>query len=92
MDGSRREIVSIWDGGFDSRPECTKLALAVNRGSAKPPVAEGSRDESNVEILYRFPLFPGIDTTFRYMVVINPDLDPNNDFASVFSLRLMTVF
>jgi hypothetical protein len=26
------------------------------------------------------------------MAIINPALDPNNDFASAFSLRLVTVF
>jgi hypothetical protein len=56
------------------------------------PSAEGSREESNVEIWYRFPLFPGLDTTLSYMAIINPALDPNNDFASAFSLRLVTAF
>ena len=56
------------------------------------PTAEGSREESNVEIWYRFPMFPGVDTTFSYMAVINPALDRSNDFASVFSFRLVTVF
>ena len=56
------------------------------------PSAADSREESNVEIWYRFPFFPGLDTTFSYMAVINPALDPNNDFASAFSLRLVTVF
>ena len=55
-------------------------------------VTEGARREQNVEIFYRFPLFPGLDTTFSYMAVINPSLDHNNDFASVFSIRLVTVF
>jgi hypothetical protein len=56
------------------------------------PSAEGSRYESNVEIWYRFPIFPGLDTTLSYMAIINPALDPDNDFASAFSLRLVTVF
>jgi len=55
-------------------------------------VTEGARREQNVEIFYRFPLFPGFDTTLSYMAVINPSLDHSNDFASVFSLRLVTVF
>jgi hypothetical protein len=54
--------------------------------------AAGARAESNVEIWYRFPIFPGVDTTFSYMAIINPALDPNNDFASAFSLRLVTAF
>ncbi len=45
------------------------------------PSAENSRDESNVEVWYRFPLFGGFDTTFSYMAIINPALDHENDFA-----------
>ena len=56
------------------------------------PVAAGSREESNVEILYRFPLFPKLDMTISYMGVINPALDPTNDYASAFSLRFVSVF
>ena len=56
------------------------------------PSAEGSRDESNVEVWYRFPLFGGFDTTLSYMAIINPALDHDNDFASAFSIRLVTSF
>ena len=52
------------------------------------PTAVGSRDESNVELFYRIPLFPLTDMTLSYQEVINPALDPTNDSASVFSLRL----
>jgi porin len=55
-------------------------------------VTEGARREQNVEVFYRFPLFPGLDTTLSYIAVINPALDHTNDFASVFSLRFVTVF
>lgn len=56
------------------------------------PVAAGSRAESNVEILYRFPLSPRLDTTISYMGIINPALDPTNDYASAFSVRFVTAF
>jgi hypothetical protein len=56
------------------------------------PVTAGSRTESNVEILYRFPLFPELDMTISYMGIINPALDPNNDYASAFSLRFVSTF
>jgi hypothetical protein len=56
------------------------------------PSAAGSRDESGVEVWYKFPLFPGVDTSFNYHAIINPALDPNNDFASAFSIRLTTAF
>jgi hypothetical protein len=56
------------------------------------PSAAGSRDESGVEVWYKFPLFPGVDTSLNYQAIINPALDPNNDFASAFSIRLTTAF
>ena len=56
------------------------------------PSKAGTRNESNVEIWYRFPFFPSLDTTLSYMAIINPAMDPNNDFASAFSLRLVSVF
>ena len=56
------------------------------------PSAAGSRDESGVEVWYKFPLFPGVDTSFNYQAIINPALDPNNDFASAFSIRFTTAF
>jgi hypothetical protein len=56
------------------------------------PINPGSRGESNVEVFYRFPLFPDVDLTFSYQSVINPAFDPNNAHASAFSLRIRSVF
>jgi porin len=56
------------------------------------PVAAGARNESNVEILYRYPVNPRLDMTFTYMGIINPALDPTNSYASAFSLRFVTAF
>jgi len=56
------------------------------------PSAADSRNESSVEVWYKFPLFPGLDTTFNYQAIINPALDHDNDFASAFSLRFVTSF
>jgi hypothetical protein len=56
------------------------------------PSAAGSRGESNVELFYRVPLFPYTDMTLSYQAIIDPVLDPSNDFASVFSLRLRSTF
>jgi hypothetical protein len=56
------------------------------------PVAAGSRSESNVEILYRFPLNPRLDMTVSYMGIIDPALDPTNSYASAFSLRFVSEF
>jgi porin len=54
--------------------------------------AEGARDEYNVEVFYRFPLFAGLDTTLSYQSVINPALTREFDHVSVFSLRIRAVF
>lgn len=51
-----------------------------------------ARGESNIEIFYRFPFFNQLDLSLSYQSVINPALDLNNNFASVFSLRLRTTF
>jgi porin len=50
------------------------------------------RDESNVELFYRFPLFPDLDMTLSYQAVINPALDPTNDYGSAFSLRFRSLW
>jgi hypothetical protein len=55
------------------------------------PFVTGTLDEYNVELFYRFPLFPGVDTTLSYQSVINPVLS-GIDHASVFSLRFRTTF
>ncbi len=56
------------------------------------PTNSGGHNEYNVEVFYRFPLFPLVDTTLSYQSVFNPVLDPDNTHASVFSLRIRTTF
>ena len=65
------------------------VGAAFNWGNT--PV-DGARDEYNVEVFYRFPLFPNVDTTFSYQSVINPAFTRDVDHASVFSMRLRTAF
>jgi porin len=65
------------------------LGLAFNWAQANVSVARG---EYNIEFFYRFPLLPQLDTSLSYQAIINPALDPNNNFASVFSIRLRTTF
>ena len=50
------------------------------------------RDESDVEVLYRFPLFPEMDVTFAYQAIFNPGNDPTNDFGSAISLRFRSTW
>ncbi len=53
---------------------------------------EGTREEYNLEVFYRLPLFVGLDTTLSYQQVINPALTREIDNASVVSLRIRAVF
>ncbi len=50
------------------------------------------RSESNAEVFYRFPIYPLVDMTLSYQSVFNPALDPGNNHASVFSIRIRTTF
>jgi hypothetical protein len=65
------------------------VGLAFNWGLATQP---GARSEYNLELFYRLPIFPLVDMTLSYQAVIHPALDPTNDWASAFSLRLRTTF
>jgi porin len=56
------------------------------------PTEAGTQDESNVEVFYRFPIFPEADATLSYQAVINPALDASNDAASVLSFRMRSTF
>jgi porin len=50
------------------------------------------RDESNVELFYRFPLFPEMDATVSYQGIINPANNPSSDYGSAISLRLRSTW
>ncbi len=65
------------------------IGVAVTWAQAN---VDNARAGTNIEAFYRFPILPQVDTSFSYQAVINPALDPHNDFASVFSLRLRTNF
>ena len=65
------------------------LGVAFNWAQAN---VSGARGEYNVEVFYRFPLFPQVDMSLSYQLLIHPALDPNNNGASAFGLRLRTTF
>ena len=65
------------------------LGVAVNWAQAN---VSGARLESNFEIFYRFPIVQKVDMTLSYQSLFNLALDPNNDHASAFGLRLRTTF
>jgi hypothetical protein len=65
------------------------LGVAVNWAQAN---VSGARLESNLEIFYRFPILPKLDMTLSYQSLFNLALDPDNDHASAYALRLRTTF
>jgi carbohydrate-selective porin OprB len=79
----------FYEPGFLARLKNDVVGAAFNWAKAS---ATGARDEYNAEVFYRFPIFPAVDTTVSYQSVINPALTRDVDHASVFSLRLRTVF
>ena len=52
----------------------------------------GTRSEYNLEIFYRFPIFPLVDPPPSYYSIFRPALDPKNNQANAFSLRIRTTF
>jgi len=56
------------------------------------PSQSGASGEYTVELFYRFPIFPHVDTSFNYQSIINPALTDEFSHASVFSLRITTSF
>ena len=69
----------------------TSTGISLNW--VEPSSALGSRDESGVEVWYKFPLISRSSTLHASttMAIINPALwILNNDFASAFSIRLVT--
>ncbi|MBW2447246.1 MAG: carbohydrate porin [Deltaproteobacteria bacterium] len=52
----------------------------------------GLGSEYNVELFYRFPLFPLVDMTLSYQSIIKPALDRDNGHASALSVRVRTTF
>jgi hypothetical protein len=50
------------------------------------------RDESDVEVLYRFPVFPEMDATVAYQAIFNPGFNPDKDFGSAISLRFRSTW
>jgi hypothetical protein len=51
-----------------------------------------TRDETAVEVFYRFPLLQDLDVTLSYQSFFNPARNPGVDQASVFSIRWRTTF
>ena len=75
-----------------SGPAGLKHDLVGVAGNWVDSVVAGSRDEYNVEVFYRFPVFPGVDMRLSYQSIFQPALTRDIDHASVFSLGLRTVF
>lgn len=65
------------------------MGVAFNWARAN---VSGTQGEYNVELFYRLPILPHLDTTFSYQSIIKPALDPENKHASAFGIRLRTTF
>ena len=79
----------LYDPANIGRLKNDLLGVGVSWAQAN---VDGARAETNVEIFYRFPIFPQVDMTLSYQALINLALDPDNDYASAFGLRLRTTF
>ncbi len=75
--------------------------LGIGASWVDPAVSEG-RDEYNLEVYYRFPLFPNLDVTFDAQYMIDPalipiveDVSPETktfDDVFAFTVRFRTTF
>ena len=77
----------LYDPTGVTRVQNDALGVAYNWVQLENPDA---RPESNIELFYRFPLFPQMDMTFSFQSIINPALDPDNGYAAVFGIRFRT--
>jgi hypothetical protein len=68
------------------------VGVAFNWAQPTTISSSDTRSEYNVEAFYRFPIFPNVDMTLSYQSVINPAFTRDVDHASVFNLRIRTVF
>lgn len=50
------------------------------------------RDETDVEVFYRFPLLPEMDATVAYQAIFNPGNNSLRDFGSAFSFRFRSTW
>ncbi len=71
-------------------PRLANDALGFAFNWAESPAVD-ARNESNVEVFYRFPLTRTLDASLSYQSVINPAFTRDLDHASVFSFRLRKV-
>jgi hypothetical protein len=79
----------LYDPPGPARLQNDLLGVACNWVDS---VDAAARNEYNVEVFYRYPLFPSVDMRLSYQSVINPALTRQIDHASVFSLGLRSVF
>jgi hypothetical protein len=58
---------------------------------AEAPIP-GTREETNLEVFYRLPVFRQLDVSFSYQSFWNVARNPDIDQANVYSVRLRTTF
>lgn len=79
----------LYEPRFLTRLKHDVVGVAFNW--ARAPL-DGSRIEKYVELFYRFPIFPNVDTTLSDQSVIDPASTCAVHHASVFSLRNRAAF
>ena len=68
------------------------LRRAIGVAWSDPSPGDGTRDETLLEILYRFELAKAISITPDLQLVFDPADNPDNDFAVVPGIRLLLKF
>ena len=53
---------------------------------------EGAQTEKNLELWYKFPLTPQLQTSLHYQGIFNAALRYDKDYASAWSIRFTTAF
>ena len=56
------------------------------------PVSSAARDEYDLEVFHRMPLFRTVDLSFAYQAIINPAFNLEEDQAHVFTMRVRKTF
>lgn len=84
-------VQGFGQGTLGGRCRSHEAPVGVAFNWARTPIS-GTRDEYHIEVFYRFPLFPEVDTTFSYQSVWDPAFGVGVDHAHVLSVRLRTTF
>jgi hypothetical protein len=93
--GLFKELVSghflLYDPDLPGVRKIKNDVMGVGLVWAETPIP-GTRDETNLEIFYRLPVFRQLDVSFSYQSFWNVARNPDIGQANVYSVRLRTTF